>query len=248
MATRTTRRSRPHALSDRATASLIGVLYIVGTIAGILGLAAAGGGTIEGPDYVADAAALGKGLPTGAALTLVMGVALASIPVVAFPVLRETSRRLALGYLVFRGALETIGYIVTATSWLVFFQLGRDYDAADADGLRGAGAALANTVDVSGSVTTIFFLAGAAAFYWVLYRSSLVPRWLSGWGLVAIAPYLVGAVLVMYALIEPLGATEVALDVPLGLQEMVLAVWLIVRGFNREASPGPTPAAGDKPA
>jgi hypothetical protein len=42
-------------------------------------------------------------------------------------------------------------------------------------------------------------------------------------------------VLVIYGL-EPLSTTQVVLEVPLGVQEMVLAVWLIVKGFDTPAS------------
>jgi hypothetical protein len=90
-------------------------------------------------------------------------------------------------------------------------------------------------VDVNGSVWTIFFLVGPATFHWVLYRSKLVPRWLSGWGLVAIVPYLVAAILTIYAVVSPLGAAVVVLDLPMAVQEMVLAVFLIASGFDRAA-------------
>ena len=227
-------RSRSHPMSDRMAATLVGVLFIIGTVAGILFRVATRGGHIDGPDYLADAEALGRRLPTGALLTVVMGLSLAFIPVVVYPVLRATSQRLALGYLVFRGALETINYMITATAWLALFQFGRDAAAggADASGLRGAGAALARIIDVTGPVTTIFFLAGAAMFYWVLYRARLVPRWLSIWGLVGIIPYLIEGILKMYAVISPSAALGDVLDAPLALQEMTLAVWLIVKGFN----------------
>lgn len=230
-------RSRSHPMSDRMAATLVGVLFIIGTVAGILFRVATQGGHIDGPDYLADAEALGRKLPTGALLTLVMGLSLALIPVVVYPVLRATSQRLALGYLVFRGALETINYMITATAWLALFQLGRDSAAGDADasGLRGAGAALARVIDVTGPVTTIFFLAGATMFYWVLYRSRLVPRWLSIWGLVGIIPYLIEGMLKMYAVIGPSAPLGDALDAPLALQEMTLAVWLIAKGFNETA-------------
>jgi uncharacterized membrane protein len=65
--------------------------------------------------------------------------------------------------------------------------------------------------------------------------SRLVPRWLSGWGLVAIVLSMVAAVYAGFT--QDFGFTTVnnVLSVPIGLQEMVLAVWLIVKGFNRSA-------------
>jgi hypothetical protein len=62
-------------------ATLVGVLFIIGTVAGILFRVTTQGGHIDGPDYLADAEALGRRLPTGALLTLAMGLSLAFIPV-----------------------------------------------------------------------------------------------------------------------------------------------------------------------
>ena len=224
---------RLRTLSDRTTAALVGVLYLTGTAAGVASLVVSGGGP-AGPDHMASAASIGVRLPTGALFVLLMGLALALIPVVAFPVLRRTSERLALGYLVFRGALETTGYILIAATWLVLFHLARDYDAAGAEsgGLRVAGSVLVDTGEAMGTLVTITFLIGAAMFYTVLHMSRLVPRWLSGWGLVAIAPYLTVGLLKIFGIVDTLSVTESVLSAPLALQELVLAVWLITRGFR----------------
>jgi hypothetical protein len=72
-------------------------------------------------------------------------------------------------------------------------------------------------------------------FYYVLYRSKLVPRWLSGWGLLAAIPYFVSGVLGLFALVIPMSSIQMILVLPLAVQEMVLAVWLIVKGFNSSA-------------
>jgi hypothetical protein len=232
--------SRSGALSDRATATLVGVLYIIGTAAGVLSLAATGGG-LEGPDYVATAASLGDRLAVGALLVLLMGLALACIPLLVFPILRATSERLALGYVVFRGALETTTYLITALSWLVLFQLGID-SAADA-GLRAGGDVLYRMGDTVGTLGTFVFVAGAAMFYWVLWRARLVPRWLSGWGLVALVPYLVVAMLGVLDILDVLSSTAVALQLPLAIQEMALALWLIVRGFARTGASAADPTS-----
>lgn len=221
------------ALTDRATATLVGVLYLTGTAAGLASVVVTGAGR-DGPDHLASAASIGVRLPIGALLVLTMGLALALIPVVAFPVLRRTSERLALGYLIFRGALEASCYVIVAAAWLVLFHLARDHDPAGAESgaLRVAGSVLVDTGEVMGMLVTITFLIGAAMFYAVLHRSRLVPRWLSGWGLVAIAPYLAVGLLKIFGVVDTLSVTESVLSAPLALQELVLAVWLITRGFR----------------
>jgi hypothetical protein len=227
------RSSRPGSLSDRATARAVGALYIVGTVAGASSLAVAGG-SLEGPDYLADAASLGESLAVGAFLILVMGLSLAGIPLLVFPILRATSERLALGYVVFRGALETTMSILIALSWFLLFRLATD-SAADASPTSADGEALYLLGDTAGTIGTIVFVGGAAMFYWVLWRAQLVPRWLSGWGLVALVPYGAVAVLGLLGTIDVMSSAAVAVQLPLAVQEMVLALWLIIRGFSLTA-------------
>ena len=61
------------------------------------------------------------------------------------------------------------------------------------------------------------------------------PRWLSGWGLIAALPYLAAGFLVLFGITEPMSTIDSLLQAPLGIQEMVLALWLIVKGFNPTA-------------
>jgi hypothetical protein len=62
-----------------------------------------------------------------------------------------------------------------------------------------------------------------------------VPRWLSGWGLLAAIPYFISGVLGLFTLLNQMSTVQMVLVLPLALQEMVLAVWLIVKGFNTSA-------------
>ena len=89
--------------------------------------------------------------------------------------------------------------------------------------------------DSLGEVAVLAFGLGALMYYWVFYQSRLVPRWLSAWGLVSIALLMVSGLLVMLRLTEPMSTTQVVLALPLALQEMVMAVWLIAKGFNPSA-------------
>jgi hypothetical protein len=66
--------------------------------------------------------------------------------------------------------------------------------------------------------------------YYLLYRSELVPRRLSLWGLVGAVLYLASRLLGMF------GRGVGFLMGPLAVAEIVLAVWSIVKG---PAAPGP---------
>jgi hypothetical protein len=76
------------------------------------------------------------------------------------------------------------------------------------------------------------FSIGCLLYYIIFYRAKLVPRWLSGWGIVAGIFTILSALLAMYGLIAPFSTEQIILNLPILPQELVLAVWLIVKGFN----------------
>lgn len=64
-----------------------------------------------------------------------------------------------------------------------------------------------------------------------LYRTKLVPRFLSVWGLVGAALMFVAGLLGLLGR-DPFSTTVIALAAPLAINEMVLAFWLIIKGFD----------------
>jgi hypothetical protein len=214
---------KPGVSADRKAAVWIGVLYIIGTVGLVLSVVVTGG-VLAGSAYLAQVAGQPNQLAIGALLVLLAGFALAMVPVVFWPIGRRYSETLAMGYVVFRGGLETVLYIATALGWLLLIALSTQPDA-------GPLAGLVRTVEAVAwdQLVAIPFALGALMFSVLLYQSRLVPRWLSTWGLVGAALYIVPPLGSMFGL--PLGV----LMAPLALQEMVMAVWLIARGFNPRA-------------
>jgi hypothetical protein len=68
-------------------------------------------------------------------------------------------------------------------------------------------------------------------YYYLFFQSRLIPRWLSGFGIVAIILMMVACVLALFS--GNRITSYIPLEAPILLQEMVLAVWLIVKGFNQ---------------
>lgn len=218
-------------MTDRVTARVVGTLFLVGTIAGLIGLPLQES-VVGGDDYLTAASAHPDRLATGVLLQLVMGVAVVSIAVVIYPVLRRGTERLAMGYVVAR-ALEAVIYIVGATGLLALITVSEKYVASgDGSAFAAAGRLIMAQRDWAGHAVldAAVFSVGALLLNAAFYRSRLVPRWLSLWGLVGAAAYLAAGLLVMYGL-KPLSTPQVALEAPLGLQEIALALWLIIKGF-----------------
>jgi hypothetical protein len=231
-------RSRNQAREHRAAATTAGILYITGTVAGILSKAVAAFPVRDADDPLAYAARHSDAVTTGALLVLVMGLSLAFVPVVLFPVLRRVDEVLATGYLIIRGAVETACYVIIAIAWLLVVPVSETMAAGPGTGSR-AGVRLGTLMidsDGASAVLTLVVCVGAALFYVLLLRSRIVPRWISLWGLGGIPLYAAAYLLSMYGTIDTNSAAQNLLQAPLAVQEMVLAVWMIARGFRPAAA------------
>jgi hypothetical protein len=105
--------------------------------------------------------------------------------------------------------------------------------AADRTSLQAIGDLLVSIRAHAGLLAVFAFCLGAFMYYYLLFQSRLIPRWLSGFGIVAIILMMAACVLALFS--GNLITSYITLAAPIGVQEMVLAVWLIVKGFNPSA-------------
>ena len=213
----------------RRTAIAVGILYVIATAVSLLSTTLTSG-ALDAPDYLARVAARGDQTIAAAMLLIAGGVAAVLIAALLFPVLRRFDEGMALGYVGIR-ILEAVTLLVDAVGLLLLVSVGRESvravaGSAAASHWSAAGALLQAMHEWAFALDPVVFGPGAVLLYLLLYRSRLVPRWLSVWGLV-------GAALVfVYALLRMYGGGTMLLALPIGVQEMVLAGWLIVRGFD----------------
>jgi hypothetical protein len=208
-----------------------GVLFIVATVAGALSFAFFGS-MLDGPDILAATAAHPDQFAVGGVLVAIMGLAGAGIAIALYPAVRLYDPGLAIGAVAFR-VIEGMLLVVSAVALLALPALGQSLagaSAVDAAGLRASGTLLKTVSDLCGTMTNLAFGLGAFLYYFAFYRSRMMPRWLSGWGLLAIGVY------IAVGFVALLSRTDVsdytAFMMPLALQEMVLAVWLIAKGLR----------------
>ena len=226
----------------RKNAITAGDLYFMGTVFGVLGLVIGGevlssistGKPLAGVDMLGLVAANSSRITGGAFFTIMMGISLVAMTVFLYPIFRKDSKELAMGMVLFRGALEGTWYFLTALSFLVLVALGNEYIATGADSaaLQSMGNVLYQFQDRLAAVGPIFFLIGATCLYISFYRTRLLPRWLSVWGLIGVVCSLASALLHLFHMDTGYGFY---LEMVLAPQEMVMAVWLIVKGFNQAA-------------
>lgn len=219
---------------DRKTAIIVGVLFIIGTVAGILSVVFSTS-ILDGPDFLIKVSANENQFMKAALFVLTMGLALAMVPVMLFPIFKKYNEAIALGYVVFRGALETVTYIAMVITWLFLLILSQEYvkaGAPDASYFQTLGTLLLKGNDLISTILIIVFSLGALMLYYLFYQSKLIPRWISVWGFIAIILHLVTGFLILFHLMSPFSTINTIMNLPIFLQEMVMAVWLIVKGFN----------------
>jgi hypothetical protein len=208
----------------RKTATIVGVLFIIATVAPIISgvflgpLSDISGG--DDSDYLIETSENEKQVIIGVLFYIIMAVAVASIAIVIYPILKKHNEALALGYVGARIA-EGLLFIVNIITILTLLTLSQEFVKAGGDLLLAAG----DWAYMLGF--GLAFTISALILNYVLYRSKLVPRWLSVWGFI-------GAVLIfVYYLLQPFSINLVEiLFLPIAVQEMVFAVWLIVKGFS----------------
>jgi len=222
--------------TNKKYARIAGVLLIIGTVAGILSLPFSE--LVDNPDYLIKVTKNQNQVITGALLELIMAFACAGIAIWLYPVLKKHNQALALGSVGFR-IIEVVFHIAATIVLLSLLTLSQEYVKAgspDASHFQTLGTLLLAGRDWASQVIGIIaWLLGALMYYYVFYQSKLIPRWLSGWGLIGATLSLSVTLLIMFGIISPFSTIHVVLNLPIGLQEMVFAVWLIVKGFNPSA-------------
>ena len=219
--------------SNRKTAIIVGVLFIIATIAGVLNKFVFIGSILDAPDYLINVSANENQVLIGMLLELIMGAIIVGIPVMLFPIFKKHNEALALGYLGSR-VIEAVIIIVGAISLLSLLTLSQEYVIAgtpDASSFQTSGALLIAVSDWTFLLgpTTAFSITALILNY-LLYQSKLIPRFISVWGLIGATLLLAGGLLGIFGFdLVMISASLIA------LQEMVFAVWLIVKGFNSSA-------------
>ena len=223
--------------SNRRIAVATGVLFIIATLGGLASTAFLTP-ILSAPDYLTRISANENQVLLGALFQFIGAAACPAIAIALYPVLRKHDEGLALGSVGFR-LIEGTLYVFVVVCLLLLVTLSRESVNAGApvsSAIQVPGVLLMAARDWLGPVGAVLtFGLGALMYYLVFYRSRLVPRWLSGWGLVGATLVTVSGLLVMFRLAGPLGTPQTVLAIPIAVQEMVLAVWLIAKGFNPSA-------------
>ena len=226
---------------SRKNAVLAGVLFIVATAASLLS------GPFLAPvidsGYLAAATHHGQ-VATGVLLGFVAALAAPGIAVTLYPVLRRFGAGLALaavGFRIIEGMFYAMGMVILLSLSMLSKEFVDSGAPADQHFPTFGDTMLAQYKGLVDVGLLLAFSLGGLMYYLVFYRSRLIPAWLSAWGIIGVVLLMVATVLIIFDVIDPSSAGQIVLAIPIAVQEMVLAVWLIVKGFNRAALAAPRP-------
>ncbi len=221
----------------RKNTIIAGALFLVCSAAAILSFPFFGP-ILEGTDYLSKLYVSKNMVMTGALIEFFQATAAIGIAIALYPILKKCNGALALGAVSFR-IIECVFVLIGTLSLLTLLTLSQEFIAAGApvaSTFQTLGMLLQTVQYWSGNLlSALAFGLGALMYYIVLYQSKLIPRWLSGWGILGIIMGLAATVLGSFTHDFSVESVNTLLNIPIGLQEMVFALWLIVKGFNSSA-------------
>ena len=191
--------------STKRIAVIVGLLFLVSTLTFMIGSK-----LIQ--SFLIDETQNKSPLILGVILEIICGVAVVGIGVLMFPILKLFKKRLALGYVIFR-IIECTIIIVGGIYLLSLLEFMWKYEM----------------------IIFVFTALGGLIFSYLLYLSKLVPRYLSGLGIIGYLILFLGVVLDMFSIFNINDGAGMLLYLPGGLFELFLPIWLFIKGFNSSA-------------
>jgi hypothetical protein len=191
--------------STKRIAVIVGLLFLVSTLTFMIG-------SNQIRSFLIDVSQNKSPLFLGVILEIICGVAVVGIGVLMFPILKLFNKRLALGYVIFR-IIECTIIIVGGIYLLSLLEFMWKYEM----------------------IIFVFTALGGLIFSYLLYLSKLVPRYLSGLGIIGYLMLFLGVVLDMFSIFNINDGAGMLLYLPGGLFELFLPIWLFIKGFNSSA-------------
>lgn len=220
--------------TDRQLAIWVGIFFILAT-----GLAIGSLFIIEpvtgSTDFLLRAVQSTDRIVTATIVIVFMGLSCAFIAVSAYPILRRVNQALAIGYLTTR-IMEGTVFVISSVAWLMLVPLGKSYIAdgsPEASYQQTVGDMLIHGSEMTFTIgAELLFGLSALILNYLLIKSRLVPLPISVWGFIGGGLLMISGALNLFGF--DVAIWEFVLTVPIALNEMVLALWLITKGFQTD--------------
>jgi hypothetical protein len=190
---------------------------------------------IEQPDYLIRTSSHENQVFIGAFFQFLMIPAYVGFALCLYPALKIKNEALSLGFVGFRlvaGMFHFIGVVLLP----LFIVLSQEFvltGTPDASYFQILGELLRFGRDLvnHGALILSLSIADLILFY-ILYQSRYIPRWLSVWGGIGTGFTIVASFLVLFRYVQVVTPLYLIMNIPLAIHSLVLAIWLIVKGFD----------------
>jgi len=216
---------------NRKTAIFFGILLIFGIVFGILNTVPA----LEHPGYLVKLSEIKTQVLWAMFFQFAMASVYVGISVVIYPIIKKFNEGIALWYFGFRIIGAAFLYIGIVSLMLLLF-ISQSYIASNQpnpsyyqtiaellrvgrDGLNHIGMILPWSI-------------GGLILFYSFFRMNLVPKWLTIWGIIGYTLTLMSTILLLFEIIKIITPIYFVMNTPTALLELVLAGYLIIKGFN----------------
>lgn len=217
--------------SNKRTARIAGMLIIIGMVAGALSIVP----SVESADYLTEVYPKRNQVLTGALFQFFLVPIYIGFSLVLYQVIRNHKESLAIGFVGFRviaGVFQLIGVILLP----IFIYLSQKHLNSTSSNLpyfENSGEILILVRDLTNHLGVMLATGlGNLFLYYIFFDGKYIPKWLSIWGIAGNILIMLASFLILFQLIEVISSKYAIMTAPLVLQEIVLAIWLIVKGLN----------------
>ena len=215
-------------------AKIIGTLFIIAAVSSIVGLILYSP-ILKEENNLISARENANQIIAGAICELILVVSVIGTAIMLFPYLRKQHESLAIGYVCFR-SLEAVIIIIGTISVLALLTLSQNFNTNDeinTSAFWSSGIILKAIHDWTFILGPNFFLGVNTMIYcYLLYKSKLIPRFISLLGITGAILIFFAAILEMFQVFAQISIWGVILALPIFAFEMSLAGWLIFKGFK----------------
>ncbi|WP_183041150.1 DUF4386 domain-containing protein [Salipaludibacillus neizhouensis] len=190
---------------------------------------------LEYPDYLVKLSEIEMQVLIATFFQAAMAVVYVSIAVLLYPIIKKYNESLATGYLglriigagfLFAGIGPLLLLLWLSQSYVITSEVNSSYFQITGELLR-QGRDILNHIGM-----VLPWSIGGLILYYCLYKIRLIPRWLSIWGIIGSTFTLLATIMLMLNIIKLVSPVYLILNAPIAFGELVLAILLIVRGFN----------------
>ena len=224
-------------MNPRKTARIIGILFMIGTFGLFIGQALYNP-ILSSPEYLEITYPNRITVITGILVETIGYLGLVFIPLLSYPILKKHNETLALAYICFR-LFESVLLSIAQIIKLSIIGLSHNYlnnggvDTSFFHNMGNSFQSLLYWVDSGGLISIVVFVIGALVLYYELYKTKLIPGWLSIWGFISGVALITASLMVTLDIFT--AELAILLMIPLAVQEQIMALWMIFKGFTKSA-------------